>query len=202
MRGMLARGFLTLLILIAIVAPGVGPAMAAEAGHVVRLTGAAEVIGVSGAVPLASGSPIRTGDRIRTGSDARIQIELEGGAVLTLGADSELLIPAQAARSVSIVDLLLGIVRAVLPESAGSGFLVRGRTAVASVRSTEWIVETSPENTAVFAIDGEVQVTGTGGSVTLQPGEGTDVPSASPPSAPKPWGAARAGDVLARTDAP
>ncbi|MEX0807832.1 MAG: FecR family protein [Dongiaceae bacterium] len=201
MRGMFARGFLALLILVAVAVPG-GSARAAEAGHVMRLIGTAELIGVSGAVPLASGAPIQTGDRVRTGADSRIQIELEGGAVLTLGAESELLIPAQAARSVSIVDLLLGIVRAVLPESAGSGFLVRGRTAVASVRSTEWIVETSPETTAVFAIDGEVQVTGTGGSVTLQAGEGTDVPAASLPSAPKPWGAARAADVLARTAAP
>ncbi|MDZ4736934.1 MAG: FecR family protein [Rhodospirillaceae bacterium] len=200
MRSNLARGFLFLLILIAVLVPG-GLARAAEAGYVMRLAGTVELIGVSGAVPLASGSPIQTGDRIRTGPDSRVQIELEGGAVLTLGADSELLIPAQAARTVSIVDLLLGIVRAVLPESTSTGFLVRGRTAVASVRSTEWIVETSPENTSVFAIEGKVQVTGTGGSVTLQAGEGTDVPAASLPSAPKQWGAARAGDALARTAA-
>jgi ferric-dicitrate binding protein FerR (iron transport regulator) len=200
MRRTFARGLWALSIL-----AGVSlamPAAAAEAGHVLRLTGTVEVLRSGGAMALASGSPLQTGDRIRTGADSRVQIELEGGVVLTLGAASELLVPMQAARSIDIVDLLLGIVRAALPEGAGSGFLVRGRTAIASVRSTEWIVETSNESTAVFSIEGDVQVVGTGGSVTLQPGEGTDVPAASAPTAPKPWGAARSADVLARTAAP
>ena len=200
MRRTFVRGLWALTIL-----AGMSMAMqaaAAEAGHVLRLTGTVEVLRSGGAMALASGSPLQTGDRIRTGVDARVQIELEGGVVLTLGAESELLVPMQAARSIDIVDLLLGIVRATLPEGSGSGFLVRGRTAIASVRSTEWIVETSNENTAVFAIEGDVQVIGTGGSVTLQPGEGTDVPAVSAPTPPKPWGAARSADVLARTAAP
>ncbi|MEX2201301.1 MAG: FecR family protein [Dongiaceae bacterium] len=201
MRRTFARGLWALMIVTGM-SFAVLPALAAEAGHVLRLTGTVEVLRTGGAVALTSGSPLQTGDRIRTGTDSCVQIELEGGAVLTLGAESELLVPTQAARSIDIVDLLLGIVRASLPEGAGSGFLVRGRTAVASVRSTEWIVETSPENTAVFAIEGNVQVIGTGGSVTLGPGEGTDVPAASAPSPPKPWGAARSADVLVRTAAP
>jgi len=181
----------------------VPPALAAEAGRVLRMVGKVEVVRPLGATPLFIGSPLEMGDRIRTGDDARVQIELEGGALLTLGPDSELVVPEQAARNVSVVDLLLGIVRAAMPrEGSVGGFLVRGRTAVASVRSTEWIVETDDDNTAVFAISGSVQVTGTGGSVVLEPGQGTDVAARDAPTEPKEWGHERRSDAVFRTDFP
>ena len=179
------------------------PAMAAEAGHVLRLVGAVEIERASGTTSLTVGAPIATGDRIMTGEDARVEIELEGGARLILGPESRLVVPEQAARAISVVDLLLGIVRATLPEGGTvSGFMVRGRTAVASVRSTEWIVETDDDNTAVLAIDADVQVIGTGGSVILTPGQGTDVAAGSAPTEPKEWGMERRSDVLARTAFP
>jgi hypothetical protein len=191
---------LVALLLVFVAAPA---AEAAEAGHVLRLAGTVEVERPSGTSALASGTPLSTGDRIRTGEDGHVEIELAGGARVTLGPESELVIPEQAARAISVVDLLLGIVRAALPDEGEIGsFLVRGRTAVASVRSTEWIVETDEDNTAVFAIDGEVQVIGTGGTVTLAPGQGTDVAAGAAPTEPKEWGAERRNGVLARTAFP
>jgi hypothetical protein len=179
------------------------PACAAEAGHVLRLVGSVEIERPSGTAPLGTGAPIATGDRIRTGEDARVEIALEGGAHIVLGPDSELVVPEQAARAIGVVDLLLGIVRAVLPEEgAVGGFMVRGRTAVASVRSTEWIVETDEDNTSVLAIDGNVQVIGTGGSVIVAPGQGTDVAAGAAPTEPKEWGAERRNDALVRTAFP
>jgi hypothetical protein len=179
------------------------PALGAEAGHVLRLVGEAKIERASGTTALAVGAPIATGDRIMTGADARVEIQLEGGARLILGPDSRLVVPEQAARAIGVVDLMLGIVRAVLPdEGAVGGFMVRGRTAVASVRSTEWIVETDEDSTAVFSIDDEVQVIGAGGSVTLGPGQGTDVAAGSAPTEPKEWGAERRNDVIFRTSFP
>jgi ferric-dicitrate binding protein FerR (iron transport regulator) len=178
------------------------PALAAEAGHVLRLEGAVEIERASGTTSLGVGQPIATGDRIKTGEDARVEIELEGGVRLVLGPDSQLVVPEQASRTISVVDLLMGIVRATLPDEGVGGFMVRGRTAVASVRSTEWIVETDDTSTAVFSISSEVQVIGTGGSVVLMPGQGTDVDAGSAPTEPKEWGAERRSDVVFRTQFP
>ena len=179
------------------------PALAAEAGYVTRLVGEVRIERASGTVPLGIGQPVETGDRIMTGEDARVEIELEGGTRLILGPESRLVVPEQAARTIGVVDLLLGIVRAVLPEEGGvGGFMVRGRTAVASVRSTEWIVETDESSTAAFAIGGQVQVIGTGGSVILAPGQGTDVAAGSAPTEPKEWGTERRSDVVLRTEFP
>jgi len=178
------------------------PALAAEAGHVLRIVGNVEIERASGTTSLGVGQAIATGDRIKTGEDARVEIELEGGVRLVLGPDSRLVVPEQASRAISVVDLLMGIVRATLPESGVGGFMIRGRTAVASVRSTEWIVETDDTSTAVFSINGEVQVIGTGGSVILMPGQGTDVEAGSAPTEPKEWGAERRSDVVFRTQLP
>ena len=181
---------------------GALPALAAEAGHVLRIVGNVEIERASGTTSLGVGQPIATGDRIKTGEDARVEIELEGGVRLVLGPDSRMVVPEQASSTISVVDLLMGIVRATLPDEGVGGFMIRGRTAVASVRSTEWIVETDDTSTAVFSISGEVQVIGTGGSVILMPGEGTDVEAGSAPTEPKEWGAERRSDVVYRTQFP
>jgi ferric-dicitrate binding protein FerR (iron transport regulator) len=178
------------------------PALAAEAGHVLRIVGEVEIERASGTTALGVGQPVATGDRIKTREDARVEIELEGGVRLILGPDSRLVVPEQASRAISVVDLLKGIVRATLPDEGVGGFMIRGRTAVASVRSTEWIVETDETSTAVFSISGEVQVIGTGGSVILMPGEGTDVEAGSAPTEPKEWGVERRSDVVFRTQFP
>jgi hypothetical protein len=47
-----------------------------------------------------------------------------------------------------------------------------------------------------------VQVIGTGGSVALAPGQGTDVAAGETPTDPKEWGAARRNEALARTAFP
>ena len=52
------------------------------------------------------------------------------------------------------------------------------RTAVASVRSTEWLIERTDKGTGVLAIEGEVTVLGlAGGAVVLQPGQGHRCPA-------------------------
>lgn len=174
--------------------------MAADAGHVLQLAGTADIVRSTGTVSLSTGALLQSGDRIRTGADSRVRIALEGGAVLTLGPESELMIPEQAARTVGVVDLVVGIVRAVLAdEGTIGGFLVRGRTAVASVRSTDWIVETSEATTAVLSVSGDVLVSGSGGTVVLEPGEGTDVAAGMPPADPKEWGAERRNVAIVRT---
>ena len=85
------------------------PALAAEAGHVLRIVGDVRIERASGTTSLGVGQPIATGDRIKTGEDARVEIELEGGVRLILGPESRLVVPEQASRAISVVDLLLGL---------------------------------------------------------------------------------------------
>ena len=85
-------------------------------------------------------------------------------------------------------------------KTAGRSIEIDTRTAVASVRSTEWLAESTAKGTGVLSIEGEVTVHAiAGGTVILRPGEGTDVASAAPPKAPAIWGAARRQDAIART---
>ena len=69
---------------------------------------------------------------------------------------------------------------------------------VASVRSTEWVVEATGAGTAVFSIEGPVAVLSPLGSVTLATGDGTDVRLGAAPTQPVQWGQARVDRTLAR----
>ena len=100
--------------------------------------------------------------------------------------------------------LVLGILRAkLLGPPWRDSFEVRTRAAIASVRSTEWIVESRPLKTSVLVVEGEVAVTGKASRdrVLLGPGMGTDVPLGGVPSPAAAWGAERVADVEARTRA-
>ena len=72
------------------------------------------------------------------------------------------------------------------------------------MRSTEWVVEAGPATTGIFAVSGQVTVTGrdTGGQTTLGEGEGSDVAAGNDPSPAKRWGQKRIDSVLARTSLP
>lgn len=170
-------------------------------GTVAGLTGSAVALRADGPVALRLGAPIRRRDEVRTLADAKLQIEFHDGSELVLGADSKVAIARYApSDGRGLLKLLQGIVRAVLPESGSwRRFDVETRNAVASVRSTQWIVALSPEGTAVFAVAGAVAVRGGGAEVLLNEGQGTDVPTAGKPDAPGRWGRSRVDRVLQRT---
>ncbi len=91
--------------------------------------------------------------------------------------------------------------RLVGGEASGRHWIeVDTRTAVASVRSTEWLVESTARGTGFLSVEGVVEVRGlAGGAVSLRPGQGTDVPPGGPPRPAATWGEARRRDALART---
>lgn len=154
------------------------------------------------------GAAIYRGERLVTGSGAQVLVAFADGSRLTLGPDSALLLDGARltpAGSLSgSVEILSGILRILLrPGERPDGFEVRSRAAVASVRSTEWIVEARGAETDVFVIDGRVAVTGrTGAPVLLNPGEGVTVRAGDAPPLPTVWGAPRVQAVLARTTLP
>jgi hypothetical protein len=179
-------------------------------GTVTASTGQTSVLrfGADSPAELAVGAALFEGDEVRT-ADGRIRIELEDGSILQLGEDTTLTLtwvlnaPALGTQSVILAvssGIIRTIVEALLPRSI---FEVQTRTAITSVRGTDFIAEAKPDTTAVVALEGTVVVrnaaTAIARPVTLDPGEGTDVAADAPPTTPARWGEARRSDFIART---
>jgi hypothetical protein len=151
---------------------------------------------------------VREGDRIVTGAGERLQIRAPDGTTITVGEQTTIVLtrylaPDGRRRGNGVLDMIEGILRIQLPGS-WDRFDVTTGTAVASVRSTEWLVDATAENTGVFVFEGRVQVTGQPRtrSVTLTPGLGTDVRANSAPIPPRVWGQPRIDAALARLAIP
>jgi hypothetical protein len=180
-------------------------ALADPVGRVVEQAGDAFFVREGESALLRPGDDLAAEDRVVTAADGKVVIRFDDGSLCTIGPDSELLLADLAAPQGGWLDLVHGIVRLILaPGSRAAETGVRTRAAVASVRSTEFIVDAKLDHAAVFVAEGTVRVIGrlTGVSVTLQPGEGTDIGLREPPTPPKRWGDQRVQDVTARTTLP
>jgi hypothetical protein len=156
---------------------------------------------------LRPGSAVHTGDRIRTGADSRVLIRFDDNDMtLVVGPATEITLSRHVLRTemprfAAIYALFGGIVRFLMPPRAGPCEIdIVTRAAVASVRSTEWLIDDKANGTTgVFTISGVVRVRGEGGGVVaLEPGFGTDVMPGAAPSAAKRWGQARIDEAQAR----
>jgi hypothetical protein len=199
---------LTLQLLALVAAPPTVAQQDRAVGQVVERSGAVNVLRQGVARALAPGDAVLVADLVVTGAGSRVTIEFADRALLTVGPRTQVDISQYVVRPDEglfrgVLSLISGIVRvAFFADDRDSALEVRTRTAVASVRSTEWIVDLTPAGTAVLAIDGQVAVRGlAGGEVVLGPGEGTDVAPGAAPTAPARWGAPRVQDVLGRTRA-
>lgn len=181
----------------------------AAIGRIGRVVGEVTLVRGAQSLPATPGTAVHQDDAVATGPDGRAEIVYEDGSTVVLGSDTAVSIATFEAPAAgpgqALLDLIDGILRVTL--SAGrewQGFEVRSATAVASVRSTDWIVDADRAATAVFVVDGRVAVdsrAGLGG-IVLAAGEGTDVRAGEAPKAPKAWGQKRVDDVLARTKLP
>ena len=181
------------------------PGQAEPVGRVVEQAGTVFLVQGGTAAALSPGSEVGAEDRVVTAAGGKLVIRFEDGSLCTIGPDSELLLADLDAQHGGWLDLIHGIVRLILsPGTRAAESGVRTRAAVASVRSTEFVVDARLDHAAVFVAQGTVTVTGrlTGASVTLEAGEGTDVGLREPPTPPKRWGDKRVQDVTARTTLP
>lgn len=201
------RDLLTAVPLLLAAAPGLPVAAEpAVAGRVGRHEGVVHVVRAGVATPLAEGDPVFGGDRLRTGPGAKVRIDCADGLVVVIGAATEVAIDEYVDGGAGgglalVLDLLDGIVRLARPVARRAFRIdVRSQTAVASVRSTEWVVESRPAGTGVLAVSGRVEVRAlAGGVVVLEPGFGTDVAPGQTPRLPARWGEPRRAAALSRT---
>ncbi|MBL8659712.1 MAG: FecR domain-containing protein [Rhodospirillales bacterium] len=205
-RSRFATALLVPAFLVLALVAGAPPVVAAEpaVGRVVQQEGEARAQSDGHIRPLGLGAAVFSRDRIETGEGGRLKIEFADHSLIVLGSDTHVFVADYAVsgsdrRIGAILSLLSGIIRAVVA-APGGHFDVSSQAAVASARSTEWLMEADGGKSAIFAAAGSVfvQSVGTNSLVLLQPGEGTDVALDRSPTAPKAWGKARVESFRAR----
>jgi hypothetical protein len=206
--GMCRRNFLGLTFsavsLAALVGNGALASDEAPAGRISRVSGNVTLLRGGQVQAGAPGDAIYVSDSIRTAADSRAEVTFDDGSVLTVGPDSEVAIETfapVAEESTAVLDLLAGIVRVTVNKATDWGrFDVRTTTAVASVRGTDYLVESNEAGSAVFVAEGRVAVSSRAGAGTavLRAGQGVDVTAAFEPPVVKIWGAKRRDAALAR----
>lgn len=142
------------------------------------------------------GAALSASDLLQTGPSGRVEVACSDGTHVTVGPDTEInlgsLIGEQGEDASIGMSLHRGIARFLAPVRTWGTFNVFGPVAVASVRSTEWIMETPKRGTNVFVMQGVVEVQSKRGTmVRLSPTYGVDVAPDGTMGAPKKWGASR-----------
>lgn len=146
---------------------------------------------------LATGARIPPEAKVVTGPGSRVNISCDDGIVITIGPGTEVnlerLAGASGPGTSVLLQLVEGIIGLVAPQRSWSVFEVRTPVAIASVRSTEWLVELAPSGeAAVFVRAGVVAVRSNSGSPSsLGPGEGITVAADGAAGPVKTWRAAR-----------
>ena len=177
-------------------------------GTVAKLAGTAGVVAGATTAPLTVGTQLMVGDRVVTGADGRVEIDCADGSTIVVGAGTSVAITAFATGAdgsgkTGLIELAEGVLRVSLAR-VWQRFEVTTPTAVASVRSTEWVMDVAAGNSAVFVVRGRVEVVDRQlkGGVILDPGDGTDVKAGAPPTVAHRWAKKRVDAVLSRTTLP
>lgn len=99
--------------------------------------------------PVRPGSPIHAGDRFRTGPEARLELRMRDGAVLSIGPRTEFQVDEyrfEADSQRAFYSLARGLVRTVsgaIGKTRHEDFRLRTPTAVMGIRGTDFSVEHS-----------------------------------------------------------
>lgn len=146
--------------------------------------------------PLLRDDPVFAGEALVTGSNGRLEVKLRDGGVLTLGADSRLVIDsyvfdADAARGGAFFSLTDGVFRAaagILGSGDSGQFEVATRVATIGIRGTSFWGGLKPDRLDVVLLEGKgiyvrspagrVDILTTGVGVTIRPDD---------PAPPRPY---------------
>jgi hypothetical protein len=185
-----------------------GPALAeTRSCQIERVAGTASVTQDGTRSPAKPGTVLGESDMIRTGDNGMVEVLCSDETKITIGAATELnlgsLVGEQGKDETIAMSLHRGIARFLAPVRTWGTFNVFGPAAVASVRSTEWVMETPKRGTNVLVLKGRVEVRAkTSEGWILGPTYGVDVTADGKMGEPKVWGEARVKKVLARVTFP
>ena len=182
----------------AICAPAL--AQGAAAGRVADLTGDATAELRAALRALASQSPLFVGDRVATGDQTRARLLLGRATEVLLGERTRLSIDRFLMEAGGTVTLGTGAVLVDKPPSSGS-FRVRSPYGLIAVRGTRFFIGPTNGVFSVFVARGSVSVAAAGRRVTLEAGEGTDIPRrGAAPTPARQWGEPRIRAALAQVE--
>lgn len=149
--------------------------------------------------PIARGQAVPIDARVRTGPDTRMHLSCDDGIAVTVGVATEIALdglvgPSGPEHSIGL-HLFSGITGIVAPRRNWDKFEVATDVAIASVRSTEWLVESDKEGGAVFTRRGRVEVQAGGAKVSLGAGKGVTVSAKAVAGPVKTWSAKRLAEA-------
>ncbi len=148
---------------------------------------------------LTIGGPIYQGDQLRSTAGCGAKLRFIDGSTLAIGENTVMTVHTYAQQGgsrMAIFEMISGIFRAIVSPLAGDAvFAVRTPTAVAAVRSTDWMLAAKADLTEVFVGEGAVAVRSLNPAITaevmLLQGDGTDVKPNEPPLSARKWGPPR-----------
>jgi len=171
------------------------PAFAIEkAGDVVSVRGKAIIERKAGKEDARVAAALQESDSVVTRDRSRVKMLFRDDSILTLGANSKLVIKKYlyspgSKRAESIYELADGRLRSVV---GGAGFKVTTPTAFAAARGTVFTVAYNMETgtTEITVVEGSVEVRNinaeVAGSQVVGAGQSTTVTGNKPPTPPKP----------------
>lgn len=164
--------------------------------QVVAVSGAAQASrngDFSDATAVAEGLRLATGAALRTPSEASLTLEFADGSRLQLHGESELHLDRLSAYGdTGMVDTRLRMPRGRASSKVqrsrgpGSGYVIETPGMMSSVRGTEFRVGSDGTHSRSEVVEGDVQVSGGGGSVRVRAGRGTVAGDNGRPIAPVP----------------
>ena len=176
-----------------------------RAGIVVAVENDAEVVSATGTTKAIIGTPVQMKDELRTGPNARLQVTFRDNTVLTLGENARIVIDSYVydpdkSTGETVLQATRGAFRFVtgrLKELKQKKIAVSTPVADIGIRGTEFWGGPIDAKYGILLLNGEVIVSNQAGSVTLTPGQGTDIPSPlDPPGEPKAWSAEKIGRAI------
>lgn len=199
------RSIFALLVVVLLGAAGSANAADARSCVVDRVEGPNARYWVAGDwLTVVAGSTVPADAKFATDDETRVLITCGDGTVVTIGTRTEInlenLVAISGRREPVAMQLIYGIIGLFLPDATGAGFEVRTPVAIASVRSTRWLMEWDPKDAAaVFVRSGTVTVRGTiSGRYILREGEGITIAAGGETGPVKTWGAARIEQSIGR----
>ena len=121
----------------------------------------------SGPQPLTVNAPVHSGDAIISNA-GKAQIVLADGTIVSVGENSRVRIATReraANETGTRLGLVSGVLRLLVAKMTPAGkFEVETETAIAAVRGTDWVIEATPERTAVAIVSGVIAVSGRDGN--------------------------------------
>ena len=182
-------------------------AWAQAAGEVARVQGAATATragaGADAALPLAVGDAVYSGDELETGADARLELAMADGTVLTLGGGTRLALDGyvwmeEAGTGLGLLRLGKGAFRAVtgaLTQVARPRFEVATPLAAIGIRGTDFwggFLDADALDVLFVAGNKRIEITNALGTTYLEaPGQGLTVQPGAAPGPMKVWGDAK-----------